>query len=89
MKQTQRKQTLVKLESKTKGEAFIKWLEENGYSNVQNLSYDSLRIKILVVDSDSKIFFGTNVTCLAILASSDIHPIDSENFTDSIQSQID
>ena len=74
----QLKQTLVKLIGKNEGDAFIKFLENNGFSNIQNLSYDRLKIKVLVVDK--KEFFGTNVTCLSALAMFGIKPIDTKQF---------
>ncbi len=78
MKATQRKQILVRLENKKSGEKFIKFLEEKGFSNVQNLTFDNLKVKVLVVDSD--VFFSTNVTCLASLSSCGITPIRIEEF---------
>lgn len=74
----QLKQTLVKLTNKNEGDSFIKFLENNGFSNIQNLSYDKLRIKVLVVDK--KEFFGTNITCLSVLAMFGIKPIDTKHF---------
>ena len=76
----QRRQLLVKLSNKADGENFIEFLENNGLINVHNISYDSLRIKVLVVDD--KEFFSTNVTCLAALASCNIKPITIEEFKD-------
>ena len=43
----------------------IKYLEKAGYTNAQNISFDGLRVKVLVVDELSKVFYATNVTCLA------------------------
>ena len=46
-------------------------LEERGYRNVQHLdaAYSFL---IIVADLNEKIFFGTNTTCMAALASGHI-----------------
>ena len=74
----QRKQFLVKLQDQSEGDNFIQYLENNGYSNVHNVSYDSLRIKVLVVDKN--VFFSTNATCLAALSQSGIRPIGVDDF---------
>jgi len=74
----QRKQFLVKLPNEIKGNKFIKYLEKHGFINVHNVTFDSLRVKVLVIDD--KKFFSTNVTCLAALASCNIKPMTIEDF---------
>lgn len=78
------KQRIVKLINKEEGDFFIKYLENIGLKNVNNLSYDKLQVndklqvKVVVVDSNK--FFATNVTCLAAAASCGIRPISVEEF---------
>ncbi len=74
----QRKQFLVKLSNESEGNQFIQFLESEGFENVHKISFDKLRIKVLVVDD--KKFFATNVTCLAALAGSNIKPICIDEF---------
>jgi len=78
MKQTQRKHHVVKLNNAKEGDEFIKYLEQNGFINVHNLSFENLRIKVIGV-GDQK-FGALSVTCLAALASSKIYPISVEEF---------
>ena len=78
MKQTQRKQYLVKLNNAKEGNEFIEYLEQNGFDNIHNLSFESLRIKVIGV-TDQK-FGALSVTCLAALAGSKIYPISVEEF---------
>ena len=87
MKNSQRKQVLVKLANHKEGEEFIKYLEGNGLLNVHNISFDKLRIKVLVVDKNE--FFSTNVTCLAALASCGIKPISVNDFKASNELKTD
>lgn len=74
----QRKQFLVKLPNEIKGNEFIKYLEKHGFENAHNINFDSLRVKVLVIDD--KKFFSTNVTCLAALASCNIKPMTIDDF---------
>lgn len=83
----QRKQFLVKLQDENEGNQFIEYLEYNGLVNVHKVSFDSLRIKVLVIDS--KKFFSTNVTCLAALASCGIKPISVNDFKASNELKTD
>lgn len=46
-------------------------LEERGYRNVQHLDAGYC-FPIIVADLNEKIFFGTNTTCMAALASGHI-----------------
>lgn len=46
-------------------------LEERGYRNVQHLDA-AYSFPIIVADLNEKIFFGTNTTCMAALASLNI-----------------
>jgi len=74
----QRKQFLVTLPNKDKGDKFIEYLESKGFLNIHKISFDELKIKVLVVDV--KEFFPVNVTCLSALASCGIKPIGVEDF---------
>lgn len=74
----QRKQFLVKLQNEEEGNRFIKYLEHKGLVNVHKISFNDLRIKVLVVEY--KIFFSTNVTCLAALAGCGLKPLSIEDF---------
>ena len=81
----QRKQYLVKLNNSIEGNKFIKYLEDNGLKNVHNVSQESLRIKVLVVDEN--VFFSTNVTCLSAAAIVGIKPISIEEFKEEFEYQ--
>ena len=81
----QRKQYLVQL-SEAKGNRFIKFLENEGFLNVHNIDFEDLKLKVLVVDD--KKFFGTNVTCLAVLSSKNIRPISIEKFVAEYKANI-
>jgi len=74
----QRKQFIVKLENEKEGNRFIKYLEHNGFNNIHNVSFNRLKIKVLVIDNS--IFFPTNATCLAALSSQRIKPISTDEF---------
>ena len=78
MRTTQRKQTLVKLENQDQDDKFIAWLENSGFENVQNLTFDKLTTKVLVIENN--IFFGTNATVLACFVNCDVTPITVEQF---------
>lgn len=82
MKHNQRKQVLVKLTNSKEGKEFIDYLENNGFINIHNISFDSLRVKVIVVDTDK--FWSTNITCLAAVASCGIKPISIEEFKNII-----
>lgn len=74
----QRKQYLVKLASKAEGDQFIDFLEQNGYKNLTNVLYDTLKVKVIVVDNNH--FYPSNVTSLAALASIGEKPISVSEF---------
>ncbi len=81
----QNKQILVKFKDKNQGEKFIEFLEQKGFTNVHNTTYDKLRVKVLVIDTSTREFFGTNITCLAGLASCDIKPVSIDDFYSSYE----
>ena len=83
----QRKQFLVKLSDEEQGNKFIKFLENEGFENVHNISFEGLKIKVLVVGDEK--FFGTNVTCLAALANKNIKPITIEEFIVKYKSNLE
>ncbi len=41
------------------------WLEEHGYRNIQQLTVENYKFPVIVVETASKTFFGTNTTCMA------------------------
>ena len=55
----------------------IKYLEIAGYTNIQNVSFEGLRAKVVVVDEMEKIFRPISVTCLAAI---NIKPLNFEEF---------
>ena len=55
----------------------IKYLERYGYENVQNVSFDRLRAKVLVIDEMGKTFLPISVTCLAAM---NIKPLNFQEF---------
>lgn len=83
----QRKQFIVKLENEKAGNKFIKFLEAHGFCNIHNINFDSLRIKILVIDDT--VFFSTNTTCLAALSSLKIKPMSIKDFLDAYRLHTD
>lgn len=78
MKNSQSKQFLVKLKDEKEGEAFIHYLEQKGFQNKHAVSYENLRVKVLVVEDKS--FWATNITCLAAAASCGIKAISVEDY---------
>lgn len=78
MKNSQSRQFLVKLNDDKEGNEFIDYLEEKGLKNIHKIRYESLRVKVLVVDDKS--FGSTNITCLAAAASCGIKAISVEDF---------
>ena len=56
---------IVKMENAKEGKLFFDYLEAQGFNNIQNLDYESLSTKVLVVNDSEKYFFGINVTGLA------------------------
>lgn len=64
---------LLKLHSKED----LQYLISAGYDNIQNISYENLRVKIVVVDDTKKIIMPISVTCLAGMK---IKPVDFNDF---------
>ena len=83
MKEAQRKQHLIKLNDKKETEDFFKFLEQNSYKNIQNLSFESLRIKVVVVDHNQ--FFATNATCLAAAVTKGLRLISVKQFKQKLE----
>lgn len=67
---------LVKLNSKENLEDLV----SIGYDNVQNITFDNLRVKVIAVDTAKEFFLPISVTCLAGLQ---IKPLDFEEFRQS------
>ena len=57
-----------------------KFLEANGFKNVQNLSYHNYDFPIVCVDFEKTTFFGSNATCMACLASAGKRKISFADF---------
>lgn len=70
----QRKQYLVNISNEIEGNKFIEYLENKGFENIHKVTFDKLRVKVLVISG--KTFFSTNTTCLAALAS----PLSIDDF---------
>ena len=64
---------LVKLNSKEN----LEYLVSIGYDNLQNISFDNLRVKVIAVDTEKEFFLPISVTCLAGMQ---IKPLDFEEF---------
>ena len=64
---------LLKLNSKEN----LKYLERAGYENVQNITFENLRVKIVVVDDFEKTIMPISVTCLAAINQK---PLNFEEF---------
>ena len=62
------KQRTIQWNTKAQLAAIIAALEANGYHNVGNLNqeYD---FHVIIADDEKRVFFGTNTTCMAALAS--------------------
>ncbi len=56
------KQLVVRCNDET-----IAWLEEHGYTNIQNLTTQNYTFPVVVVDIETRKFFGTNTTCMAAM----------------------
>ena len=83
----QRKQFLVKMQDKNEGDQFIQYLESNGCQNIHNISYDTMRIKVVVINNN--VFFTTNATCLAAIAQAGVHPISVAEYMATQQADIE
>ena len=64
---------LVKLNSKEN----LEYLVSIGYDNLQNITFDNLRVKVIAVDTEKEFFLPISVTCLAGMQ---IKPLDFEEF---------
>ena len=87
MDKATKKQALVKLANPIEGNDFIEYLEDKGFENVHNLTFENLRIKVLVVRKGE--FFATNATCLAALANSGVRPISVNEFKYKFEQHLD
>lgn len=56
------KQLVVRCNDET-----VAWLEEHGYTNIQNLTAQNYSFPVVVVDIETRKFFGTNTTCMAAM----------------------
>ncbi len=55
----------------------LKYLEKAGYVNAQNITFENLRVKIVVIDEFEKTIMPVSVTCLAAI---NIKPLNFEEF---------
>lgn len=63
------KQLYIHWERRQELEDLISALQEKGYQNIRHLDAN-YSFPVVVVDLNEKVFFGTNTTCMAALASS-------------------
>ena len=64
---------LLKLNS----EENFNYLEKSGYENIHKISFENMRVKVIVVDMCEKKILPISVTCLAAMK---IKPISFEEF---------
>jgi len=69
---------LVKLNSKEN----LEYLSSIGYDNLQNITFDNLRVKVIAVDTEKGFFLPISVTCLAGMQ---IKPLDFEEFKQTVE----
>lgn len=75
MKKTwQNGQIAVCYHGREEAQRLYKWLDGNGYKNIQGLSPENYTFPVVCVD-ESGIYFGTNTTCMAAAASKGIHAL--------------
>ena len=76
------KQSIVRVSEKEDFEKILSYCLKQGYKNPHGICADSFPVPfgIIVVDEIKKVFFLTNVTCMAILAPSGIRPISVKEF---------
>lgn len=67
------KSFLLKLNSKEN----LEYLEMAGYKNIQNITFENLRVKIVVIDEYEKTIMPISVTCLAAI---NVKPLNFEEF---------
>lgn len=77
-------QICVKVEDKTTLHNLLCYLTSKGYSNVHKIADNTkLSVPVIVVDKSDKVFFATNVTCMACRVSAykqKGYPITLEQF---------
>jgi len=80
---TEKKQYLVKLQSKLEGDNFISFLKQNGYKNLHNICFDDLKIKVVAIDKNS--FWSVGVTSLACAANCGKTCITVDEFFNAVE----
>ena len=45
----------------------LAWLKEHDYANVQRLTVQNYLFPVIIVDTTTQTFFGTNTTCMAVM----------------------
>ncbi len=68
-------QVVVRYSGKEEAQALYDRLLRNGYRNPQGLTAENYSFPAVVVETEEKIFFGTNTACMAAAASKGIRPV--------------
>ena len=74
----------VSISSNISGRQAIAWLEAHGYENVQGLTAENYSFPVFMIYG--KLFFGSNTTCMAALASIGIRAIPWEEWVAKVSS---
>lgn len=81
------RQSIVRISKKEDFEKILFFCLERGYKNPHGICADSFPVPlgIIVVDEIKKVFFLTNVTCMAAASSQGIRPIDAKVFLEKTE----
>ena len=81
------RQSIVRISKKEDFEKILFFCLEQGYKNPHGICADSFPVPlgIIVVDEIERVFFLTNVTCMAAAASQGIRPIDAKVFLEKTE----
>ena len=76
------RQSIVRVSESEDFEKVLSYCLESGYKNPHGICAESFPVPlgIIVVDEIKKVFFLTNITCMAAAASQGIRPIDAKDF---------
>lgn len=76
------KQSIVRVSGKEDFEKILSYCLESGYKNPHGICAESFPVPlgIIVVDEIKKVFFLTNVTCIAAAASQGIKAVEAKDF---------
>lgn len=81
---TMKGQVLVRYSGKDEAQTLYDQLIRNGYRNPQGLTAENYSFPAVVIEAETKIFFGTNTACMAAAASKGIRPIGIAEFLVSL-----